>query len=108
MTPPKLIGLVRLELPKILSRDPKCRELGKTIAFDDAGRAWLLVERLTDLGETTPRKGYGPTRYGRVDYVRWQLLAPLAFVEEDPVEFFVEGEGDPAAAADGSDPSEHQ
>jgi hypothetical protein len=104
----KLIGLVTLDLPKILATDGDGRatELGKTIAFDEEGKAWLLVERMTRLPDETTSSGRR-FKVGRIDYVCWQALEPLR-VRLAPVPFFVEQDAAGPWQADGRDPNDEQ
>lgn len=98
----KLIGLITLPLHKLISRDAAVgvAEQGNKIAFDETGRAWLLIERLTRLDDLDDRGKY---KVGRVSYARWQAMATIPFVETDPVQFFDDG---PAPAGGSSGPVE--
>lgn len=84
---PKIVGLIRLELPIMRSPAPSTRERIAHLGFDSDGQAWGLVERLSWI-ETAPGpySGTDKGRIGRVEFVRWVRFNRIPFDPEEVIE----------------------
>jgi hypothetical protein len=77
---PKLIGIVRLEIPR-LRRGTGPREAIKEVAFDTDGQAWGLVTRITPIIPPIP----GSPGMARVDHHRWIRFEAIPFAPEEVI-----------------------
>lgn len=92
---PKLLGIVKLEMPWVRKRSAaeiqahRYQEKIQHIGFDTDGQAWGLVCRFTPIELPPPAPGedprYHPIGAGRLDYVRWVAMDALPFVPEERV-----------------------
>ena len=79
MDKPRLIGLIKMSFPRIFPTDIKgVRDMVSQLAVDDTGGLWALVVRSTPVDKTMLRMTYN----------RFQKLADVPFVSDNPLQFF--------------------
>jgi len=83
----KLIGMISLPLATRVSgtREDAVQEIGRHLAFDETGAAWLLVERHEALRDAA--------HLMRISYARWQLVENLPLVREPPLSLLMDRKG---------------
>jgi len=82
MQGPKLIGIITLAMPRTRKRSDDIFDRIKSVAFDEDGQAWGLVERFTRLPDPDQRP---PDVSGEVDFDRWVKFDAIPFAEEELV-----------------------